>query len=189
MQGARGCRVCARRDRAAAAKRFWGQVAARGGHPARDARYVDAHTPVDLTSAAEHRCAPIPNNVVRGTGICDRCATDFDRVYLLVHPAAGAVKVGIASGDRRVREHTGRGYRLIAQWADLEHDTARSAERAVLIRWRDAGMDPVPGAPRIGRSETAPMRALAAARTQLGLLLGAPTEDFGAALLSGAEAA
>jgi len=55
------------------------------------------------------------------------CFVTFDRVYLLVHPV-GAIKVGIASGDSRVRGHVGRGYRVVTEWRDLSHDRAVAAD-------------------------------------------------------------
>jgi hypothetical protein len=76
-----------------------------------------------------------------------------------------------------VRGHIGRGYRLVVQWAGLDHDAALAAERAVIARWRAAGIEPVAAAPRNGRTETAPARHLPATRAQLGLLLGAPTDE------------
>ena len=70
--------------------------------------------------------------MLAGHGPCDRSRSDFDRVYLLLHPAAGAVKVGVTGADARVRGHAGRGYRLVAQWTGLDYDAALAAERAVL---------------------------------------------------------
>jgi len=82
-------------------------------------------------------------------------------------------KVGVANRDPRVRNHRGRGYRLIAQWTGLEHGQGLAVERAVIARWRAAGFKPVTSAPRNGRTEIAPTAQLAATRAHLGLLLGA----------------
>ncbi|MCZ2858182.1 hypothetical protein [Blastococcus sp. VKM Ac-2987] len=80
-----------------------------------------------------------------------------------------------------MRNHVGRGYRLVAQWVGLDHDAALTAERAVITRWRAAGVEPVATAPRNGVTETAPAALLAGTRAHLGLLLGTPTGDTSSA--------
>jgi len=176
-QGRGPCLTCTSQDPVVAEATFWSRVAARGGRRAPGAVYVNSSTKVPLICAAGHDCAPRPDSVNHGQGICDECAATFGRVYLLLHSAAGVLKVGVASGPVRVRRHVARGYRLIAQWTGVEHDAARAAERSVLTRWRAAGIDAVAAAPRNGRTETAPARHLLATRAQLGLLLGAPTGE------------
>lgn len=176
QQGRGICDTCGGHNAAAAERAFLGRLADAGAELAPDATYVDTATPVAVLCAAGHRCRPRPGNVGQGEAICGRCDTEFDRLYLLVHPGAGAVKVGIASGPPRVRRHAARGYRLVAQWTGVDHDAARSAERAVLTGWRAAGVLPVPGAPRDGRSETAPASHLGSARARLVALLGAASE-------------
>jgi hypothetical protein len=170
------CSVCSGKDKAAAEARLWAEVAKHGARPAKGAKYINSYTPVPLVCEHGHRCAPLPGNVLAGHGVCDRCRSTYDRVYLLVHPTAGAVKVGVTGSDARVRGHAGRGYRLVAQWTGLEHEAALAAERAVLACWRTGGLEPVAAAPRNGRTETAPIAQLAATRAHLGLLLGAPSE-------------
>ena len=96
--------------------------------------------------------AALPSSVAKGHGVCDQCNQTFDRVYLPVHAGAGAIKVGLSGAEHRVRKHTSRGYRLVAQWTAPDHPIALAAERAVLTRWREAGIGAVAGAPRDGRT-------------------------------------
>lgn len=171
------CTRCADEEAAALAKeQFWKTVRTHGARRQPGATYTNVGTPVPLICARGHHTAPYPNHVLAGGGVCGQCAVSYDRVYLLEHEQAGAIKVGIASGPKRVAVHRLRGYRLLAQWTGLEHGVAVAAERAVLANWREGGLEPVPGVPADGHTETAPhaarTRTVAALTAQLG-----PTED------------
>ena len=167
------CLPCFSAEAAAEAEaEFWDLVELQGAAPRPGARYVNGHTPVSLTCPDGHEIACRPGYLRSGGGLCPSCSISHDRVYLLEHPAAGAIKVGIASGTRRVALHQGRGYRLVAQWTGLDHVVATSTERTVLRNWRDAGLAPVTGVPIDGRTETAPAAELTNALACLERLLG-----------------
>lgn len=192
MKGGGLCRVCSRKDPGAAEAAFLARVAELGGVIVPGARYVNRKTQVELECAKGHRCRVRPASLANGNGLCEKCQVVFDRVYLLAHPATGAVKVGIASGDSRVRKHTGRGYRLVAQWTGQAHEDAAAAERCVLERWRSLGIEPVAAAPRDGRTETAPALHLADTHEHFEQLLGTPSElrdlpELAGLLLTGAR--
>jgi len=128
---------------------------------------------VSLICAAGHPCNSRPNSLQQGQGLCHECLVAFDRVYLLHHPGVGAVKVGVASGNARVRQLRDQGYVLVSQWLGLAHPVAVAAERMVLRWWRQAGVSPVPDAPSSGRTETAPAEHLWSTHRALSDLLGA----------------
>ena len=69
-------------------------------------------------------------------------------------PVSKAIKVGIASGSGRVRGHVGRGYEIVTQWQNLEHDQAASIERQTIAYWRAHGWPQVDATPKDGRTET-----------------------------------
>ena len=142
---------------AKAADAFAARVAAQGAKLAPGAHYVDNNTPVAVVCATGHECHPRPGSVQKGRGVCAQCDVRFDRVYLMTHELTQAIKVGIASGPVRVHNHETRGYHLAAQWTRLDHYEARRVERAVINFWRGESHGPVTGAPRDGRSETAPL--------------------------------
>ncbi len=114
------CRTCAGNDPKAAEAAFWAAVDNRGARPAANAKYEGSHTPVSLICAAGHACNPRPNSLQQGQGICQECLVAFDRVYLLHHPETGAVKIGVASGNARVRQLCDQGYVLVSHWLGLE---------------------------------------------------------------------
>jgi hypothetical protein len=159
-----------------AASSFLARVESQGGRLASGARYIDNNTPVDVVCANGHLCRPRPGSVQKGRGVCAKCNVTFDRVYLLTHERHQAVKVGIASGSSRVRSHVARGYRLEAQWLEVEHDEARRIERLVIASWRDHGDEPVEEAPKDGRSETASRGVLGVTLETMIVELGEPSE-------------
>lgn len=133
--------------------RFLSLVAELGGRLDPSAEWRGVRHPVELVCQAGHPCAPMPQNVLGGSGLCRQCSVDFDRVYLLHHPAAAAGKIGIASSGSRVAVHESRGYVLVAQWFV---DFPPAVEKAVIRRLRDAGVEPPVGVPRDGATETFP---------------------------------
>lgn len=177
------CRGCDRADRAAWAaaavrvkveqrEAFLTEVGNRGAKLAPDATYRGTDKPVHLICKAGHDCRPAPAHVLAGAGHCRQCGTSFDRVYLLEHAQAHALKVGVASSDKRVKTHIRSRYAVVAQWRGLEHTTALAAEKAILAFWRTNGWPPVAAAPRDGITETASLEHLAVTRAQLAALLG-----------------
>ena len=169
------CRVCAAKDPATAQADFRERVATQGAVFAPGATYAGAALPVPLICAGGHECAPRPNSVQQGGGVCGQCAVSFDRVYLLEHASTGAIKVGIASGDARVIGHVGRKYHLVAQWLGLNHVRASAVEKQVIAFWRNNGWAQVEGAPRDGRTETTAAEHLSATLAWLTDLLGSST--------------
>ncbi|MCZ2825992.1 MULTISPECIES: hypothetical protein [unclassified Modestobacter] len=177
QQGQGPCQKCARNDPAAAETEFLARVAALGAQLAPGATYINRHTPVPLICKNEHRCAPSPGSLQQGQGPCGECVVAFDRLYLVVHSRAGAVKVGIASQPARIDNLCRRGYQLVAVWTGLTHTDAVATEKAVLALWRGLGAEPVAEAPRDGRTETAPQQYRTVARDMLITRLGAPDYD------------
>jgi len=172
LRGQGICRICARNDPATAEAEFFARARALGATRTENSRYVNANTPVELRCSAGHLCTPAPSRLQQGRGLCEQCTVIYDRVYLLTHPRARAIKVGIASGEYRAAGHCGRGYQLVAQWTGLAHDQARRAEQVVLTRWKQRGYEPVPHVPKDGSTETAPLEHLEETRELLVRLLG-----------------
>lgn len=48
----------------------------------------------------------------------------------------------------------GRGYEIVTQWQNLEHDQAASIERQAIAYWRAHGWPQVDATPKDGRTET-----------------------------------
>lgn len=160
LQAGQGiCHICWRADpsgwpRFVAAKAaFLGRVIESGARLAPGAAYRGKGVPVQLICARGHRCNPRPNSLQQGQGICHQCAVMFNRVYLLQHPV-GALKVGVASGEGRVTGHGRRGYRLVAEWQNLDHMQAATIERECIAWWRSQGWAQIDTAPKDGRTET-----------------------------------
>jgi len=98
----------------------------------------------------------------------------FDRVYLLLQPLI-SVKVGVASGESRVRRHLARGYQLVTEWRGLTHTQARDVERQTIAWWRSQGWPQVEAAPKDGRTETTSSEHLDATLAWIeGLLVAKP---------------
>ena len=154
---------------------FLAAVALHGGRLAEGAAYVNSATRVAMICRNGHDCRAHPSKVQQGYGICEQCVTVFDRVYLLAHDEAQAIKIGVASGPVRVRGHVARGYRRVAEWRELEHQRVKKTEREVLDHWRSNGWAQVAGAPEEGRTETAVIAHLDRTLTQLKTLLGEPS--------------
>jgi len=169
------CRVCADKDPATSEAGFRDRVSAAGAVFGPGAKYRGTAVPVPLICAAGHECSPRPNSVQQGSGVCVQCVVSFDRVYLLEHARAGAIKVGVASGDARVVGHAGRKYHLVAQWLGLNHVRASAVEKQVIAFWRNNGWAQVEGAPRDGRTETTAAEHLSATLAWLTDLLGSST--------------
>lgn len=148
------CRVCADKDPATAEADFRERVATQGAVFAPGAKYRGAGVPVPLICADGHPCSPRPNSVQQGGGVCAQCAVSHNRVYLVGHAGAGAIKVGVASGEGRVNTHRGHGYARVACWEGLAHHRALEVEAAVIAFWRDNGWPQVDAAPKDGRTET-----------------------------------
>ncbi|MGN9915846.1 hypothetical protein [Micromonospora palomenae] len=86
-------------------------------------------------------------------------------VYLVVHEAFDAVKVGIAAhGSDRVLNHTALGWEVRHVWDGLTGNSARQVEREILRWWRsDLGLPvgvPADLMPQAGYTETAPLHRL-----------------------------
>lgn len=141
-------------DPAAAEARFWTRVDELGAWAAPGARYVNSRTPVDLICAQGHACNPSPTGVIGGQGVCSECQRSFDRVYLIAHSDAAAIKIGVASSQRRVSDHYGRGYRVCLELQGLAHQAAARLERSTIRWWREEGWSLVWAAPVDGRTET-----------------------------------
>ena len=147
------CLTCSNRDPVSAESAFLASVAELGATLAPGASYRGAVTPVALICKDGHACSPRPNDVREGHGICQQCVVTYDRTYLLQH-VLGAIKIGVASGDARVRRHLQSGYRLVGQWQGLGHEQALLTEQQCIGFWRSRGWSQVDAAPKDGRTET-----------------------------------
>ncbi|MCZ2825991.1 MULTISPECIES: hypothetical protein [unclassified Modestobacter] len=67
------CPVCARRSPRSAEAKFLARVAAFDAQLAPGARYVNAHTPVQLICQQGHQCAPRPVSLKQGQRPCLAC--------------------------------------------------------------------------------------------------------------------
>jgi hypothetical protein len=166
------CKTCAGHDPADAERRFRARVVALGATFAAGARYIDTRTHVDLICTNGHLCRTKPGGVLTGRGICQTCVVRFDRLYLINHSEANAIKVGIASDTARLKIHVRRGYQLIEEYRDLTPDVAKYAERIMHRCWRDQGWKSVAEAPRDGRTETCSATHLDVTQAFLPYLLG-----------------
>ena len=99
--------------------------------------------------AAGHECSPTPHSVLRGQGVCHRCAgKEWDVFYVVADQTAGRIKFGITSGHPRPRltNHRASGYRTVVRlMVGLPSDAASAIEKAVLGALRLAGITPIRG--------------------------------------------
>jgi hypothetical protein len=154
-----------------AEERLLACLTTKGARPQRGAKYKNNQTKFPTICAKNHMCVPWPVHVTRGGGVCRRCAcAGLDRVYLVLHESAEAIKIGVASGEGRVRGHERRGYSLVAQWVGLSHESARGIEGAILSFWRSNGWERVESSPKDGRTETISVCHLASTLDQLRVL-------------------
>lgn len=163
------CRRCAGYGSEEAEQRFIAAVTAQGGTLAPGYVWPGALAPAALICRNGPACTPRPANVSSGRGICERCSTKHDRVYLMSHEAAGAGKVGIASGTDRISRHRRNGYSLVAEW---DAGNPRIIERAILAWIRQNGWGAAPRAPKDGATETFAIQYIPAVEAWLANELG-----------------
>ncbi|MER7740024.1 hypothetical protein ABTX34_17190 [Streptomyces sp. NPDC096538] len=148
-QGDGICRTCARNDSAAAEAAFRIRLAELGAILL-EPKWLGSGRPHRVRCAERHLCTPRPNNVQRGAGICALCAGKaWDALYVVADEWGELVKVGITSGDPRLRltDHRrklglGRVLRLVT---GLPDGVAPELERYVLKELKAAGVSPVWG--------------------------------------------
>lgn len=142
------CRICSRRDSDAAAQEFRERLAKLGA-VLLESRWLGNGRPHRVKCAAGHECAPRPDAVQRGQGICRRCAgKTWDAFYVVVNADAELLKFGITSGNGRPRlsHHRRDGFDTVHRFlAGLPGDTAPRLEDDVLATLRLAGEEPVRG--------------------------------------------
>ena len=110
---------------------------------------------------------PKYNNIQQGGGGCRYCAhggywkdgPSTALVYLLVHQALRAYKVGVMREHTpRIDQHRRNGWAVIQTWPGLTPQAAYDAEQAAIALWRDSGAPDAVAAelmPQGGSSETA----------------------------------
>jgi len=91
--------------------------------------YLNSSVPVEAVCAQGHLCKPRASDIFRGVGWCHTCVQPADRLYLVTH--SEWAKIGIASGNYRVRVHERYGWRLHKQWLNLEAHVCRRVEVSV----------------------------------------------------------
>ena len=142
------CAVCAQRDPATVEAAFRARLAELGA-TLLEPRWLGVHTPHRIRCGAGHECSPTPHSVLRGHGVCRRCAgKEWDVFYVVADQAAGRIKFGITSGDPRPRlaRHRASGYCTVVRLVvGLPSDTAPAMEQAVLAALRLADIAPLHG--------------------------------------------
>jgi hypothetical protein len=90
--------------------------------------------------------SPSLHSIRSGQGGCTKCAvrgidlTKPGYLYLVRHDRYGALKVGIANIDERLRQHISLGWQVVGRWeADIVQD-AREIEREVLTWFKKLGI-------------------------------------------------
>jgi hypothetical protein len=105
--------------------------------------------PHRVRCASGHECAPRPDAIQSGQGVCRKCAGKaWDVFYVVVDSNAELLKFGITSGNgqRRLRHHRREGFTTVHRLlSGLPSDTAPRLERDVLAALRLAGEEPVRG--------------------------------------------
>lgn len=145
QQGSGMCYICAGQDPAASEATLRLLVTELGGQVV--GVYVNSQTPIDCICPNWHPCAPTPNNVRRGQGMCNACAGKvWDVFYAVTNPAQGRVKFGVTSGDPRVRlaDHRRAGYVEVVRALPGLPD-AHALERHIRVTLRDAGIPAAQG--------------------------------------------
>jgi hypothetical protein len=131
------CRICGRQDaRTAAEAAFRARVEELGGTVLEDA-WLGSGAAHRVRCSNGHECAPRPNSVQQGQGICGRCVpnrTDARWDCFYVVAGGGAVKFGVTSGDpaHRLRRHAADGLAPVRVWSALPGTLAWDLERLLL---------------------------------------------------------
>lgn len=149
VQKGRGiCRTCAGRDPTAAEAEFRTRVIQLGG-TVLEAAWLGSHNPHQVICATGHVCAPRPDGLRKGEGICALCAGKrWDVFYVVTDDDKGHLKFGVTSGDPRPRltDHRTEGYVTIRRTlTNLPDLVALDIERAVLSALRMAKELPIRG--------------------------------------------
>ncbi|MFB9603877.1 hypothetical protein ACFFTQ_12935 [Streptomyces roseofulvus] len=147
LRGQGVCRTCVGQDPADAQRRFRERVAELGGEVV--GPYADTKTPVELRCAEGHPCSPTPSNVLRGSGLCNRCrGKSWNILYVVQDPKIGTVKFGVTSGDPGIRLDVHRRDNLTEVHRlreALPNTVAPDLERALKAVLRARGHRPVRG--------------------------------------------
>jgi hypothetical protein len=147
-QGGGLCRVCAGNDPADADRKFRKRVEALGGRVI-EPTWLGNKASHRVICAEGHECAPRPNDVTQGGGICRLCAgKHWDVFYVVSNPMLYHLKFGITSGDPRPRlgAHATNGFTVVHRLlTGLPGTTAPDLEAVVLATFQLAGEMPVRG--------------------------------------------
>jgi len=139
------CRACVGRDPGTAEAAFRARIAELGGVVV--GGYAGKGNPVACLCPEGHECAPRPNDIQQGIGMCGRCAgKTWDAFYVVTSRLA--VKFGITSGDPRPRlaVHARDGYRQVVKVAtNLPPTVAAATERAIISALALAREQPLRG--------------------------------------------
>lgn len=142
------CRICARRDSAAAAQEFRERLDELGA-VLLETKWLGNRHPHRVLCASGHLCSPRPESVQQGQGVCRRCAgKTWDAFYVVANEDEGLLKFGITSGSGRprLRHHRRDGFETVHRFlSGLPGNTAPRLERDVLAALRCAGEEAVRG--------------------------------------------
>jgi hypothetical protein len=143
------CRVCADRRRSVVTEAAFRARLEELGATLLEPVWLGTNEPHRVRCAAGHECAPHPNSVQQGQGICRTCAgRAWDVFYVVLDGDRRHVKFGITSGDPRPRlaDHARAGFGAVVRLLEgLPGTAAPDMERHVLSTLRLAGESPVRG--------------------------------------------
>lgn len=112
-------------------------------------RYVNSATPIEIICPQGHRVRVYPQSVICGYNICMICAgKTWDVFYFMENPSNGNCKIGITSGDIRIRlrEHRRNGLsKVLRMYIDLADYVAKTLEDDVLASLSDINIKPIKG--------------------------------------------
>lgn len=144
--GGRPCSVCSGRDSATAEAAFRSTVRELGGEVL-EAVWLGVNRPHRVRCVRGHFSTPLPGNVHRGQGLCQKCRGLEWTAFYVVTGARG-VKLGVTSrdGSQRLNAHKRDGYHQVVRLIlDLPDGEALTVERVCLNAMADAGIAPIRG--------------------------------------------
>lgn len=105
--------------------------------------------PHRIRCSAGHECAPRPNNIHSGQGLCLTCTWENqDILYLVRDIKRNRVKFGITSGDPRprLRAHAKDGLTdVLRLYQNLSDGVAYATEQGLIRSLRSRGISPIQG--------------------------------------------
>jgi hypothetical protein len=124
--------------------------------------YVDVFTPVHCMCSKGHDCYPTPRSIQQKHRWCRKCEgyKDFTLLYLVYKRVNFQwwAKVGIAAGERRIKDHEARGWSRLRIYTNILHDDLIKLEKLVLTNLPEHEFLSQEYMPQTGYTETFPYR-------------------------------